>query len=132
MGYFRIDAMPYRAVIHLITGGNLTIVDATRRHKLLTDALKFGIPTWCLVFNRAIRERDVKTCDWETPEMRKVANLDIHKPLVQSIRKIVRYYNGSKPAIIGENISLECYQGFIGDDKPHRIKTLISNLSHNS
>jgi hypothetical protein len=130
MGYFRIDAMPYNAIIHLLNGGHITIIDATRRHKPLTDALRFGVPTWCLVYNRAIRRKNWKVCEWETPEMRKISNLDIHKPLVQSIRKIAKYYNKSLPIVIGGQVHLECHQGFIADDKPQRLRRLIANTSH--
>lgn len=128
-GYFRIDAMPYSAIIALLKGEQITIIDATRRHKKLTDAQKFGIPTWCLVFNRAIGKRKVKVCSWQTPEMLKVSHSDIHKPLVQSIRKLMKYYGVICPAIINENIILSCHQNFIADDNPKRMRQLLKKES---
>ncbi len=128
LGYFRIDSMPYRAVIHLLMGKELKIVDATRRHKLLTDALKFGVPTWCLVFNRSLGKtyRSIKVCDWETPEMRRLAHhTDIHESSIDSIRKLIHLYGYTKPAIIGDNILLECHQAFVADDQIERLRKLI-------
>jgi len=128
-GYFRIDAMPIKAVLHLLHGGNVTIVDATRKWKPLSDALKFGVPTWCIVFNRALNfegSRHIKVCDWQTPEMKKVALSKIHKPLVQTIRKLVKVFGYQKPAIIGDSVLLECHQGAIFDDKPKRLKEIIN------
>jgi len=97
MGYFRIDAMPLRAIIHLLRGGNLTIVDATQHHKLLTDAQKFGIATWILVYNRAIRKRIDQVCPWQTREMEMVASSNIHKKLIKTIRKLAKYYQPLNP-----------------------------------
>lgn len=127
-GYFRIDAMPYSAVIHLLKGGSVTIVDATRRHKPLSDAMKFGVPTWCIVFNRALNfknSKHIKVCDWQTPEMKHVALSSKHKALVHTLRKLIKIYGYSKPAIIGDNIVIECHQGAIFDDKPKRLKELV-------
>ena len=125
--YFRIDAMSYDDIIYLLKGGTLKIVDGTGNHKKLTDAQKFGVPTWCIVFNRALDfkgSRHINVCDWQTPEMKKVALSDVHKPLVQSIRKLVKIYGHRKPAIIGDNILLECHH-IDFDDKPERLKKEI-------
>jgi len=127
-GYFRIDAMPIKVVIHLLQCGEITIVDATRKYKPLSDAMKFGVPTWCIVFNRALNfkgSRHIKVCDWQTPEMKRIALSQQHKPLVQTIRKLIRIYGYENPAIIGKNIHLECHQGAIFDDKPKRLKELV-------
>jgi len=126
VGYFRIDAMPLDAIIHLLKGGEITIVDATRRHKKLTDAFKFGVPTWCLVFNRAINKRVNKVCDWQTKEMEILSNNGVHEKLIQTIRKLAKYYEPIKPAIIGDNIKLICHQNFSADDKPKRIQQLLT------
>ena len=122
-GYFRIDAMPLKAVRHLLQGGTLRIVDG-RGKPGLTDGLKFGVPTWCLVFNRALCQRDIIVCDWQTREMAKAANDRKHKPLAQTIRKLVKVYNWKKPAVIGDNVLLEsirCYH----DDNPRKLAKML-------
>jgi hypothetical protein len=113
-------------LVKLLSGNKIIIIDATRTHKSLTDALKFGVPTFCIVFNRAIRQREIQVCPWETREMRKVAFSKIHKPLVQTIRKLVNIYGFASPLVINDQISLECHQGFIADDKPKRLQKLIA------
>src|SRR3990167_8290817 len=67
-GYFRIDDMSYRVVIELLRGHPVTIVDGTARNKPLSDALRYGVPTWLMVFNRAICQRRVHVCPWVTPD----------------------------------------------------------------
>lgn len=124
-GYFRIDAMPYSAVIHLIKGGTIEIIDGTAHNKAYSDALKFGVPTWCLVFNRAIRERNHITCSWQTRDMVRMANDSRHKPLVQMIRKINRLYGPAKPVIVGKNVILTCHKEVEFDDKPELLKRRI-------
>lgn len=127
-GYFRIDSMPYTAILHLLRGGQITIVDGTRKQKLLSDALKFGVPTWCIVFNRALNftdSRDIKVCYWQTPEMKRIALNNHHKPLVQTIRKMVKVFGYQNPAIIGENIILECHSNATFDDEPKKLKQLV-------
>jgi hypothetical protein len=71
LGYFRIDAMPYRAVIHLLRGGVVEIIDATHKSKLLSEALRHGVPTWCIVMNRAMKfdYQNVRVCGWQTRDM---------------------------------------------------------------
>lgn len=123
-GYFRLDSMPFDAVIHLLRGGQLIVIDATRKNKPLSDALKFGVPTWCLVFNRALGRRDIKVCDWQTPEMKRVA-LRNHKPLVNTIRKLIKIYGHQKPAVIENNVFLECHQEALFDDKPDMLKKIV-------
>jgi hypothetical protein len=125
-GYFRWDAMPWDAVVHLLQGGQVTIVDATRRHKSMTDAQKFGVATWCLVFNRAIRDRETLVCTWQTPEMRRVALSELHEPYMRSIRKLANLLGSHRPAIIGQTVILECHQAFDADDKPKRLRARIS------
>lgn len=120
-GYFRIDSMPLRAVIALLTGDSIAIIDATRRHKKYTDALKYGVPTWCLVFNKAIGLKQVRVCDWATPEMIRLAHSDFHDKTTHTIRKLINAYGWSRPAVIGDNVILECYQGAEWDDHPDRI-----------
>ena len=129
-GYFNVDALPISAIVELLKGNALTLIDATRKNKALTDAFKFGVPTFALVFNRAISiydksYRKVRVCDWQTPEMVQVANSKIHEPTKQKIRKLIKLYGYKCPAVIGDNIGLIVHQGFIGDDKPKRIKERI-------
>lgn len=127
-GYFHIDAMPYCAVIDLLQGKSITIVDATRRHKLLTDAQKFGVPTWCLVFNRALRLRKVRVCDWQTCDMLEVAHMARHRPLVHRLRTLAAIYGWKSPAIIDTNIHLVCYQNAEFDDNTRRIARRVMAL----
>ena len=127
-GYFRIDAMPYSAVVELLKGGSLTIVDATRNGKALPDSFRFGVTTWCLVFNRAIGYRHQKVSVWQTQEMVHIAYNGKHKKLVQRIRRLALIFGQSQPAIIGRNILLEVHHGFIGDDHPSRIRQMVMEL----
>lgn len=125
-GYFRIDSMPYSGVIHLLKGGTITIVDATTHNKKLTDGLKYGVPTWCIVFNRALDfkgSRHIKVCDWQTKEMKGVALSDLHHKTVRTIRKLIKIYGYKRPAIIGENVILECERLVNFDDKPGAIRS---------
>jgi len=117
MGYFRIDAMPYSAVIELLKGNQIKIIDATHHSKPLTDGLKYGLTTWTLVFNRALGY-DIKVAPWQTKEMRKVSrrNGDVKK-LVRTIRGLNKLFGNKGPAIIGDNIYIECHQNFKYDDK---------------
>lgn len=50
LGYFRLDSMPIQPIIHLLNGGTITIVDATKHDKPLSDALKIWgtCMVWCL------------------------------------------------------------------------------------
>jgi len=129
-GYFRIDSMPYDAVILLLQGQRIGIVDATQHDKPLTDALKFGVPTWCRVFNRAIRCNDVQVCQWETVHIKRAAGQQGKGPLVQTIRKLAILYGVAEPAIIGENVLLDCHRSVQFDDKPGALKETISTNSH--
>lgn len=105
LGYFRLDSMPLRAVIHLLCGDTLEIVDGARRPHM-PDALRYGVPTWCRVFNRAIRQPIMPVCPWETPEMVTAARHGRHKPVVATIRKLAGIYEPMRPAVIGENVLL--------------------------
>lgn len=123
IGYFRLDAMPYRAVIHLLRGGVVEIIDATHGGKALTDAQKFGVPTWCIAFNRAIRMGCSRVCDWQTKEMERAA-LKKHRKTITAIRKLVKVYGCSRPATVGENVLLKTYRNVPFDDKPEIIARL--------
>lgn len=124
-GYFRLDAMPLRAVVQLLVGGQIVIVDAGVRGRL-TDALRFGVPTWCAVYNRAVMlNPGIRTCPWFTRAMACAAGSADHRPLVHTIRKLARVYGGGRPAVIGKNVLLECH-GLVGhDDKPEALKDLL-------
>lgn len=123
-GYFRIDAMPYLAVIELLRGKDITMVDATPHSKQLTDAFKFGLTTWCIVFNRAIHN-EVEVAPWQTRDMWRNGHKDKFKPLVQRIRRLAIIYTPHKPAVIGDNVNLEVHQNFTLDDKPTELASLI-------
>ena len=92
LGYFRIDSMPYRAIIHLLTGGSLEIIDATAHDKPLSDALKYGLPTWCIVMNHAMKFDyiRIRVCDWQTKEMIRASQ--VHRNYLQSLRKLIKLY----------------------------------------
>jgi len=124
-GYFRIDAMSYRVVIELLRGHPMTIVDGTARNKPLSDALRYGVPTWLMVFNRAICQRRVHVCPWVTPEMVRVAQGSYHKPLVQSIRKLARLYPPLGPLKVGHNVFLENHPLCGVDDKPKELRARL-------
>lgn len=120
MGYFRIDAMPYQAVVELLCGRPIQLVDATQHNKALPDSFKFGVTTWCLVFNRAVRQV-VEVAPWQTREMVAAANSRQHRPLVQRIRRLANVFGLVGPAIIDSNVLLEVHRCFDADDKPQLI-----------
>jgi hypothetical protein len=122
LNYFNRDAMPWDAVIHLLKGGEICVIDASQHHRL-TDALKYGVPTWCAVFNRAVYQQ-ANVCSWFTPEMRKVSTSKHVKPIVNSIRKLVGLIGSSGPLIISQNVHLICHMGVKFDDKPEMIRRL--------
>lgn len=131
LGYFRIDSMPLEAIVHLLNGGEVTIVDATASDKALSDGLKKGVPTWCLVFNRAIDKvgvsgaRSVRVCEWQTRDMVQVAHSQFHHPATQTIRKLAKVVGATGPAVIGQNIHLVCHRLVGFDDKPDRLAELV-------
>jgi len=126
-GYFREDAMPYKAVIHLLLGGKIEIIDGTQHNKPLSDALKYGVPTWCRVFNRAVggNFNEFKVCSWETREMRIAANTQQKRLLVQTYRKLIELYGVKAPAIVGNNVILTCHSNIKFDDKPEQLRELL-------
>ncbi len=121
-GYFRIDAMPYDAVICLLRGGSIGIVDATQHDKPFTDAQKTGVPTWCRVFNRAIGRNDVAVCEWETVHIRRAANQQRVRGIVQMVRKLATLYGVVAPAVIGENVKMRCHRNVCFDDKADALR----------
>lgn len=133
VGYLRIDSMPYSAVIELLCGRSIKIVDATQHNKPLTDGLKFGLTTWLLIFNRAIGRKDVKVVKWQTPEMWKAANFyKPHEKIVRRIRRLCHIFPSKKPAIVGENVFIECYRLFKFDDKPDQLRTFLERKYNGS
>ncbi len=133
LGYFRIDSMPYRVVIHVLRGGVIEIVDATQKNKPRTDALRIGVPTWCIVMNRAMKfdYRNVRVCPWQTPDMMKAATM--HHRYIGTLRKLVRLYGRTEqPLRIGEQVLLRCYSNFEFDDKipPRRVDGLHLQLNY--
>jgi hypothetical protein len=124
-GYFRIDAMPYRAVIHLLLGGAIKIVDASPSGKLLCSSFRNGVTTWCLVFNRAAHIYDLQVAEWQTIHHRAAAHSKKHSPLCQRIRRLIEVYGFKKPAIIGDNVLLEMHNNFELDDKPAELGKIL-------
>jgi len=131
-GYFRIDAMPYSAIIQLLTGHQIGIIDSTQRDKPLSDGLRFGVPTWCLVFNRAIKWHNVKVCPWETDSMRWASGRRRFRPVVQTIRKLAIIYGVAGPAVIGKNVILKCHRKVNFDDKPEILRRIIEKKGLNN
>ena len=127
MGYFRIDAMPYRAIIELLGGGEIKVVDATQHDKPLPDALKFGVTTFALVFNRAVGEYKLVVAPWQTREMRRAALSGAHKKLVQRIRRLVKVFGHSGPVEMGKQVQWEVHRNFPWDDKPEKIMEVKQN-----
>lgn len=126
-GYLRLDSMPYSAAIELLKGRRILIIDATQHNKPLTDALRYGLPTWCRIFNRAIRINTQPVCDWETPHISRAAYTGPHAAkITQRIRRLAAVYGNSGPAIIGLNVLVECHRRFPYDDKPDSIKHLCN------
>lgn len=120
IGYFRIDAMPYNAVIALLRGESIVLVDATPSNKALPDAFRFGVTTWCIVFNRAIRQH-VQVAPWQTREMWKAAHGEKHRKLVGRIRRLEKVFGNCGPAVIGKNVFFDVFRVFDKDDKPELI-----------
>jgi len=122
--------MPYDAVIHLLQGGEITIIDGSS-HNRMPDALKFGVTTWALVFNRAGHVYDVKVAPWQTMEMLRTAHSNIHRPYVNNLRKLIKYYGWSGGVKIGdgERVQLEVHKNIKYDDKPEIIREQIQRGS---
>lgn len=121
LGYFRVDSMPYKAVIHLLKGGQLEIIDATHKDKPLSDAMLYGVGTWCLVMNRALKHdyKKIKVCEWQTKEM--ITATDKHKRYIQSLRKLIKIYGRIEPVVIGNQIKITCYNNFQYDDRMENV-----------
>lgn len=119
-GYFRIDAMPLTAIAELLRGGSVTVIDGRRRPGI-PDGLRFGLTTWCIVFNRAIRESTHPVAPWETLEMWQVAHSNKHRKLVRTIRKLARIVGTTGPAVIGQNVLLDVRPAKGLDDCPDAI-----------
>ena len=122
MGYLRLDSMPYSAVIELLCGRQIKVVDASPSGKALTDGLRYGLTTWVLVFNRALRENDVRVAPWQTREMWLAAHRgkDADK-IKRRIRRLESVYGNSGPVQIGRQILTECTPHFALDDKPELL-----------
>ena len=148
-GYFADNAMPWNAVIELLKGGILNIVDGSRnksgyvmgnrRCGKLSDALTYGVPTWMMVFNQAIQKiparrtcadylwdefewynpLDIKVCEWQTRHM--IRATFKHDKLRHQIRRLAKVYGRKGPAIVGRNVMLTTHRA-TWDDKPEEMK----------
>lgn len=127
-GYFRMDSMPYDAVLTLLSGGTVEIIDATQHSKPLTDAQRYGVATWCCVFNRAIRQPALPA-PWVTRDVVGVARSSHHEPLIRSIRRLSKIVGMTRPAVIGANVILTCHRHVRFDDKPELIGALMQKGS---
>ena len=128
-GYFRIDAMPHSGILRLLRGEPIRVVDATQHDKPLTDGLRYGLTTFALVFNRALRRREVSVAPWQTPHMQAAAWSATHRPLVNRIRRFAAVVGDSGPILIGDGqlIEVECHQRFGMDDKPDLLREAIAS-----
>lgn len=123
MGYYRLDSMPYSAVIELLKGRPIKVVDGTAHNKPLTDGLKFGLTTWAITYNRALHT-DMGVAPWQTPEMWFNGHRsDVSRRVVQRIRRLLAVYGGKTalPAILGETILVECHRNIAHDDRPGMV-----------
>jgi len=121
MGYFRLDSMPWGAVIELINNRPITIVDASPHGKEITDGLRYGLTSWLLMYNRALGYR-VQVAPWQTREMYLASGLKKWHPLRARIRRLVKIYHvAPRPVVIGDLVHLDCHSHFAFDDKPEMI-----------
>jgi len=123
-GYFRIDSLSYRSVIHLLKGGKIEIIDGTRKRKGLPDSFKFGVTTFALVLNRALGYGKLEVAPWQTRDMVEVAWSQKHKPLVNRIRRMIRIFGKCEPIKLGKQIELTVYNSFYLDDRPGDFKKI--------
>jgi hypothetical protein len=81
------------------------------------------------VFNWAVCDAadEVKVCEWETPEIRKAAKM--HDKLKRRIRRLAAVFGAKRPAVIGENVIIECHRLFESDDKPEIIRKMAEKSS---
>lgn len=132
LGYLRIDAMPLRAVVHLLLGSRIVIIDGTAKSHRISDALRFGVPTWCAAYNHALGFYR-PPCDWISDHAMEVARSPLHRPLRHNIQKLAELYasvRSAPPARIGVgqdyNVVLECHLGIEHDDRPERLRVYRS------
>jgi hypothetical protein len=94
--YFRAEAMPHSALVRLLCGGVVAVVDASGR-KPFPDSLVTGVGSWVLAFNRALRgEGEVPHA---TPAMRRFAgHSEEADRVVRSVRRLARIYGDRGPA----------------------------------
>jgi hypothetical protein len=145
--YFRIDAMPYHAVVHLLRGGVVRIVDGSAR-KGIPDSLLTGVGTWAMVFGRAIGQPSI--VPWMTTAMKRACWTRAHRPTVQAILRLTtiygspdwplrvhlrgpatRWFNGTRvqrisqhDRVMGPAIICEA-QPAPWDDRPQKMRDLI-------
>jgi hypothetical protein len=120
-GYFRMDAMPYSAIISLLRGQHITLIDATTKTHGYPDAFKYGVPTFCLVFNRAIGFKRESVCAWQTKDMIEVAHSNFHNKLKERIRHLNNIFGNNGAIKIGEAIFFEVHYRYVYDDKPMQM-----------
>lgn len=144
-GYFREGAMPLNAVVHLLRGGVVEVVDASARRPL-PDALVTGVGTWALVFGRATRLHS--NVPWATPAMLRACWLKRHEATVKTIRRLMTVYGTPNTALdivstvdyrwggkqitareipaIGPALVVSAPVRATWDDRPERIAELVA------
>lgn len=89
--YRSVGAMPPDAILELLRGGVVSVVDGSKR-KPYPDSLVTGVGTWALVFGRAVEKLGGQLSDvpWATREMLKACWREEHEPTVKLIRRLAR------------------------------------------
>lgn len=89
--YRSIGAMPPDAILELLRGGIVQVVDGSKR-KSYPDSLVTGVGTWALVFGRAVKKLGGQLSDvpWATREMYKACWHAEHEPTVKLVRRLAR------------------------------------------
>jgi hypothetical protein len=94
--YFQSGDMPISAIIELLKGGIVTVVDASTS-KPFPDALVTGLGSWVIAFNRGLKSDE--SPEHSTPAMRKYAYYsDEAKRVKQTVRRLKTVYGDSGPA----------------------------------
>lgn len=133
--------MPLRAIVHLLLGRRIVIVDGTAKARRASDALTYGVPTWCAAYNAALGFRS-PPCGWITDHAMVQARSDVHRQMRHTVIKLAEIYapNGAPAALIGwtvhpgmsstpsitfspdANVILECHRGIDHDDRPEVLR----------
>lgn len=139
IGYFDVDAMPWSAVIRLLRGESIRVIDATGKKKPLTDGLKYGLTTWAMAFNRGLGRTNTFIAPWSTREMALAAyQSEPARKVAHGVRRLSRIYGHSPHLMLvmpigglvyngWPTIFVDCVSNFMYDDKPEKIREFAHN-----